>query len=70
MTSMLEDQGHSGVDILNVCVNAILAENTDADTVKWKVTQTMLEREIVKAKKAKAEHSGENGKRRRRIGFR
>jgi hypothetical protein len=29
----------------------------------------MLEREIAKAKKAKAEHSGEKGKNRRRIGF-
>ena len=29
----------------------------------------MLEREITKAKKAKAEHSGKKGKSRRRIGF-
>jgi hypothetical protein len=29
----------------------------------------MLEREIAKAKKAKAEHSGDKGKNRRRIGF-
>jgi hypothetical protein len=29
----------------------------------------MLEREIRKAKKAKAEHAGEKGKSRRRIGF-
>jgi hypothetical protein len=29
----------------------------------------MLEREIAKAKKAKAEHLGEKGKNRRRIGF-
>jgi len=29
----------------------------------------MLEWEIAKAKKAKAEHSGEKGKNRRRIGF-
>jgi hypothetical protein len=29
----------------------------------------MLEREIRKVKKAKAEHSGEKGKSRRRIGF-
>jgi hypothetical protein len=33
------------------------------------VTQTMLEREIAKVKKAKAEHAGEKGKSRRRIGF-
>jgi len=35
----------------------------------YQVTQEMLEREIAKAKKAKAEHSGEKGKSRRRIGF-
>jgi hypothetical protein len=29
----------------------------------------MLEREIAKVRKAKAEHSGEKGKSRRRIGF-
>ncbi len=33
------------------------------------VTQEMLEREIAKAKKAKAEHSVEKGKKRRMIGF-
>ncbi len=62
-------KGLSGGDILNVCVNAIHAGSVDADTSKWKVTQKMLEREIAKAKKAKAEHSGECGKSRRRIGF-
>ncbi len=62
-------KGLSGGDILNVCVNAIQAGSMDADTAKWLVTQGMLEREIAKAKKAKAEHSGEKGKRRRRIGF-
>jgi len=55
--------------ILNVCVNAIHAGSADADPAKWQVTQEMLEREIAKAKKAKAEHSGEKGKNRRRIGF-
>jgi hypothetical protein len=59
----------SGGDILNICVNAIHAGSTDADPAKWLVTQVMLEREIAKAKKAKAEHSGEKGKNRRRIGF-
>ncbi len=62
-------KGLSGGDILNVCVNAIHAGSTDADSAKWKVTQGMLEREIGKAKKAKAEHAGEKGKSRRRIGF-
>ena len=38
----------------------------DADPMTWMVTQEMLEREIVKVKKAKAEQSG--GERRR--GFR
>ena len=59
----------SGGDILNICVNAIHAGSTDADPAKWMVTQGMLEREIAKAKKAKAEHAGDNGKSRRRIGF-
>jgi len=62
-------KGLSGGDILNVCVNAIHAGSTDDDSAKWKVTQGMLEREIAKVKKAKSEHSGENGKNRRRIGF-
>jgi hypothetical protein len=35
----------------------------------WQVTQAMLGREIVKAKKAKAERAGVNGKSRRMIGF-
>jgi hypothetical protein len=62
-------KGLSGGDILNICVNAIHAGSTDADTAKWLVTQGMLEREIAKVRKAKAEHSGEKGKNRRRIGF-
>jgi hypothetical protein len=33
------------------------------------VMQEMMEREIRKVKKAKAEHSGEKGKSRRRIGI-
>ena len=36
---------------------------------KWTVTQGMLEREIAKARKAKAEHSGEKAGPKRRIGF-
>jgi hypothetical protein len=57
-------RGLSGGDILNVCVNAI-----HADSAKWRVTQWILEREIAKVWKAKAEHSGEKGKSRRRIVF-
>jgi hypothetical protein len=52
-------RGLSGGDILNVCVNAIHAGSTDADPVKWQVTQAILEREIGKVRKAKAEHSGQ-----------
>jgi hypothetical protein len=53
-----------------MCVNAIHAGSVDADPAKWMVTQTLVEREIAKAKKAKAEHSGERaGQKRRRIGF-
>ncbi|HRH94344.1 MAG TPA: hypothetical protein PLB55_00340 [Prosthecobacter sp.] len=49
-------------------MNAIHAGSVDADPAKWKVTQEMLEREIRKVRKAKAEHSGEEGKSRRKIG--
>jgi hypothetical protein len=62
-------RGLSGGDILNICVNAIHAGSVDADSAKWLVTQELLEREIAKVRKAKAEHSGEKGRRRRRIGF-
>jgi hypothetical protein len=62
-------RGLSGGDILNVCVNAIYAGSVDPDPAKWSVTQGMLEREISKVRKAKAEHSGENQGTRRRIGF-
>ena len=62
-------RGLSGGDILNVCVSAIHAGSTDADPAEWQVTQGMLQREIAKVRKAKAEHSGESGKSRRRIGF-
>lgn len=62
-------RGLSGGDILNICVNAIYAGSTNADSAKWWITQQMLEREIAKAKKAKAEHSGTKGQSRRRIGF-
>jgi len=50
-------------------VNAIHAGSTDVDSAKWRVTQGMLEREIKKVRKAKAEHSGEKGGAKRRIGF-
>ncbi len=69
MTSMTQVQRLSGGDILNVCANAIQAGSVDADPEKWLVTQVMLEREIAKAKKAKAEHAGKKSKSRRRIGF-
>jgi hypothetical protein len=62
-------KGLRGGDILNICVNAIYAGSTDADPARWQVTQTMIEAEIAKARKAKAEHSGEKSKSRRRIGF-
>jgi hypothetical protein len=62
-------KGLSGGDILNICLNAIHAGSTDADSAKWKVTQEMLEREIAKVRKAKAEHAGEKERNRRMIGF-
>ena len=41
----------------------------DSDSTKWAVTQGILEREIAKVRKAKAEHSGEQQGTKRRIGF-
>ncbi len=52
-----------------MCVNVIHAGSTDDDPAKWLVTQKMLRHEIAKVRLAKAEHSGEKGKNRRRIGF-
>jgi hypothetical protein len=43
---------------MNICLNAIYAGSTDPNPEQWRVTQEMLEREIAKAKKAKAEHAG------------
>jgi hypothetical protein len=62
-------KGLSGGDILNICLNAIYAGSTDPNPERWQVTQAIMEREIAKAKKAKAEHAGEKGKNQRRIGF-
>ena len=64
-----QSRGLSGGDILNICLNAIYAGSTDANPERWEVTQTMIEAEIKKARKAKAEHAGERGKSRRVIGF-
>jgi hypothetical protein len=62
-------RGLSGGDILNVCINAIHAGSVDPDPANWAVTQAMLEREIGKVKKAKAEHSGKKQGPKRQIGF-
>ena len=62
-------RGLSGGDILNGCANAIHAGSVVSDPPKWAVTQAMIEREIAKVKKAKAEHSGERDRSKRRIGF-
>ena len=62
-------RGLSGGDILNICVNAIHAGSADADPAKWKVTQEMIVREIAKARKAKAEHTGRKQKERRVMGL-
>ena len=51
-------------------MNAIHAGSADADPAKWRVTQGVLEREIEKARAAKAEHSGKAKTGRRVIGFR
>jgi hypothetical protein len=62
-------RGLSGGDILNISLNAIYAGSTDSNPERWKVTQEMIEAEIKKARKAKAEHEREKGKDRRVIGF-
>jgi hypothetical protein len=62
-------KGLSGGDILNICLNAIYAGNTDPNPGRWLVTQAMTEAEITKARKSKAEHSGEKAGPKRRIGF-
>jgi hypothetical protein len=62
-------KGLSGGDILNVCVNAIYAGSVDADLEKWAVTQGMIEEEIAKVRKAKAEHTGGRAGSKRTIGF-
>jgi hypothetical protein len=49
-------------------VNSIHAGSVDEDPAKWVVTQGMLEREIEKARKAKAVHSGERKGPKRWIG--
>jgi hypothetical protein len=62
-------KGLSGGDILNICVNVIYAGSVDADSAKWGVTQGMIEAEIAKVRKAKAEHSGGKEGPKRKIGF-
>ena len=62
-------KGLSGGDILNILLNAIYAGSTDANPERWEVSQAMIEAEIKKARKAKAEHSGEKRKEKRVIGF-
>ena len=62
-------KGLSGGDILNICLNAIYAGSTDANPERWAVTQALIEAEITKARKAKAEHSGEKTGPKRRFGF-
>jgi hypothetical protein len=62
-------QGGRSGDILNICLNAIYAGSTDPNPERWVVTQAMIEAEIAKARKAKAEHSGEKAGPKRRIGF-
>ena len=55
--------------MLSICIKAIHVGSANADPAKWRVTQEMMEKEISKLRKAKAEHTGEKGKKRRMIGF-
>jgi SpoVK/Ycf46/Vps4 family AAA+-type ATPase len=65
----IEAKGLSGGDILNVCVNAIYAGSTADDPARWKVSATMLMREVARVRRAKADHAGASGARKRPIGF-
>ncbi len=62
-------KGLSGGDILHICLNAIYTGSTDPNPERWQVTQEILEKQIAKVKRAKAEHSGEKDRSKRRIGF-
>lgn len=55
--------------MLSICVEAIHPGSADANPERWEVSQAMIEDEIKKAQRAKAEHSGEKGKNRRWIGL-
>lgn len=52
-----ESKGLSGGDILNVCVNAIYAGSTHADSSQWRITGKHLTDEVAKVKKAKRENA-------------
>ena len=65
----IEAKGLSGGDILNVCVNSIYAGSTAEDPARWKVTASMLLREVEHVRKAKADHTGKNGSKQHHIGF-
>ncbi len=62
-------KGLSGGDIPNVRVNSIHLGHVDANPERREARQVMIEAEINKARKAKAEHSVKKRKNRRRIGF-
>lgn len=62
-------KGLSGRYSLNLCLNAIFAGSTDPNPERWAVTQAMIEAEIAKARRAKAEHSGEKAGPKQGIGF-
>jgi hypothetical protein len=67
----LQNEGLSGGDILNICLNSIHAGSRDPDPARWLVTEEMLLREIRRAKAAKAAKEKRGGKaaKGRRIGF-
>lgn len=47
--------------MLSICIKAIHVGSADADPAKWRVTQEMMEKNIGKVKKTKAEYSGIRG---------
>ena len=62
-------KGLGGGDFPNVCVTSIHLGHVDANPERREARQVMIEAEINKARKAKAEHSVKKRKNRRRIGF-
>jgi AAA+ superfamily predicted ATPase len=54
----IKARGFSGGDILNACLNAMLAASTDPNPDNWRLGEEILLAEIAKIQAGKAAHSG------------